>query len=175
LETVDLEFERVLADRDKYRATLETSAPVSSEELNVETLQRILRDSWPASNKGDGEDFGNLLTELQEFKITTPKHLKALISKWHDTVLKTDAGIVKEHLNNPDQPRFEDETERLKAGVFYTHAGLTREALTLEFGQRYRDFQTAFYSSLIKASKNKSPQRESSSSDEPSFKRDGEA
>jgi putative GTP pyrophosphokinase len=104
----------------------------------------------PPQNKSGGEDFDNLLVELQEFKISTPKQLKEFISKWHDKALENDADVVKARLADPDSPRFEGERERLEIGVFFTHAGLTREALSLEFGKQYRDFQGEFYRRLIK-------------------------
>lgn len=140
LETVDLEFERVLSDRDSYKATVAHTAP-PTDVLNVDTLQQVLDESWPSANKDqdDGEDYANLLTDLNALSVTTPGALRQLISKWRNAVLAEDAHIVEAILNNPQQNPRED-VERLKhRGAFFTHAGLTRVALGKESPDRWSE------------------------------------
>src|ERR1700690_3888715 len=50
LETVDLEFERVLSDRDDYKAEVAQTA-LAEETLDVDTLQQVLGESWPSAKK----------------------------------------------------------------------------------------------------------------------------
>ena len=138
LETVDLEFERVLSDRDNYRAEVAQATP-TTEVLNVDTLQQMLDASWPGANKDpDGEDYANLLTDLNAFGITTAGALRQLISKWHDAVIADDAETAAGIRKDPKQSS-RARLERLDAGVFFTHAGLTRVALSMESPDRWRE------------------------------------
>lgn len=138
LETVDLEFERVLLERDSYRAEV-AQTPSLMELLNVDTLQQILDASWPSANKdADGESYASLLTDLSWFGITTPSSLKQLISKWHDVVLAEDAKTVAEIRQDPKNSN-RAKKERIDAGVFFVHAGLTRVALSKEFPDKWQE------------------------------------
>jgi hypothetical protein len=137
LETVDLEFERVLSDRDSYKAEVAQTTLVE-EALNVETLQQVLDSEWPTANKDkDGEDYADLLTDLNALGVTTPGAVRKVISNWRDSVLSKDAARVAEERKNPSPLTRE---ERVDAGVFFTHVGLTRGALEMEFPQRYKEY-----------------------------------
>lgn len=137
LESVDLEFERVLSDRDSYRAKVAHTSP-TTDLLNVDTLQQILDASWPSANKdADGENYATVLTDLNFFGVTTVGALQRLISKWHDQVLALDAKIV-EGIKRGDKG-YKTDPERVDSGVFYVHIGLTRSALQMEFPERWRE------------------------------------
>jgi putative GTP pyrophosphokinase len=139
LETVDLEFERVLSDRDSYKAEVAQTTP-AEEALNVETLQQVLDSEWPSANKdAEGEDYADLLTDLNALGVTTPGALRKLISKWRNSVLAKDAGRVASERKHPDALTRQ---ERVNAGVFFTHVGLTRSALEMELPQRYDEYFT---------------------------------
>ena len=63
LETIDLEFERVLNEREEYVASSQTSA-LEEEALNVDNLAKILIDTLPLENIYEEENYDDLLREL---------------------------------------------------------------------------------------------------------------
>jgi putative GTP pyrophosphokinase len=145
LETVDLEFERVLTDRDSYKSEVAPIAP-PTDPLNVDTIQQILEANWPSANKDASDDYSSLLTDLNHFGITTVGSLQALISKWHDHMIAKDAEIVKRLRRDDEKEYVSSDAKRLEAGVYFTHEGLTRVALSNEFPeewQKYTDQQLA--------------------------------
>ena len=72
--------------------------------------------------------------------MTTQVALGQLISKWHDAVLEEDAKTVEEVRTKPKDPRYN--AERLKAGAFFNHMGLTRTALRNEFPDRWDGYMS---------------------------------
>jgi ppGpp synthetase/RelA/SpoT-type nucleotidyltranferase len=118
LETIDLEFERVLEQRELYIANVDISA--TEEYLNVDLLEKALDSLLPPSNKRANESYDQLLRELSYFGIQTPQQLNELIEKQLPNILADESEMVI--------------TRRRKEGVFYMHTGLVRRALRHEFG-----------------------------------------
>lgn len=137
LETVDLEFSRVLNDRDAYRSELNVSE--KEEALNVDNLEKILETLLPSANKSGDEDYADLLEDLSFFGIMTQEDLTNLINGHLKGILEEDkltvANFLKQFEKTGSVP-----SERIKSGVFYTHAGLTRNALGLEFGEKWQQY-----------------------------------
>jgi hypothetical protein len=137
LETVDLEFERVLEQRALYRDDVNVSK--TTDTLNVDLLEKVLDSLLPADNKKDDEDYADLLTDFLYFGLDTVPKLQSLIEKHISKILEVDAEIVKgkrkEYLVN------ETHSERIAKGVYLTHAGLAREALLQEFGEEFNAYQ----------------------------------
>ncbi len=128
LETVDLEFERVLQERDKYRETLTTTA--DDEPLNVDLIEGILDTLLPRVNKEPGgESYSVLLKELLHVGIRTQGQLAAFVKENLDDALQEDALYVKggkEELLKKGKTL----TARLERGVYFIHTGLVRSMLT---------------------------------------------
>jgi ppGpp synthetase/RelA/SpoT-type nucleotidyltranferase len=141
LETVDLECERVLAERDAYRARGVDIAG-GAETLNVDLLAQVLAEVWPVASKGSPDDtpeaYGWLLEYLKSLRITTRDRLWNVLVSRHDAVLEVEreeiARVRKEQVEGrvPIQ-RYQ---QRLDRGVFYTHVGLTGVAIGMELGNR---------------------------------------
>jgi putative GTP pyrophosphokinase len=143
LETVDLEFERVLADREAYRAEVAQTAP-TTELLNVDTLAQVLDAIWPGANKAEsGEDYADLLADLNSMGVETADALRRLTSKWGEAALAHESATVAESQSNLEQLKHFPAiiSERVKRGVYFTHAGLTRMALAKEFPDRWKEHQ----------------------------------
>lgn len=132
LETVDLEFERVLEARQHYRET-EVPARSGSETLNVDLLTTILNEILPAQNRKDDDKSEALLQNLTALSINTATQLEVLLRKHLKAVLKDDETRVREIRNG--NIRFEKSLERTARGVFFSHVGLARQALRKEFGE----------------------------------------
>ena len=135
LETVDLEFERVLDERQSYSVAIDDSEDAGP--LNVDLLASVLAEVFPAENRSGDEDYSDLLEDLAQFKVQTAKGLRDLIKRNLDGILAAEAARVEEQkvATDPLNP------ERLKKGVFYTHAGLARSAMLAEYGKAFDDYQ----------------------------------
>jgi ppGpp synthetase/RelA/SpoT-type nucleotidyltranferase len=137
LETADLEFERVLAEKEAYKETLSEAA--GTELLNVDSLERLLDELLPPENKDDlePESYSDLLPDLNHFGVRTPDDLRQLLTKHRDAVMNADRARVKE---GPQSFLSNDENARIGRGVFYTHVGLAREALSKSLGKKWEEY-----------------------------------
>lgn len=132
LETVDLEFERVLQDRTAYVSKLndelEDNLP-----LDVDSLKRALEDIWPASNSSSDDPYAELLSELAVIGVFTSRELKETIGNLKSQVLKNDQQFVRKYQDDESfmNKLGEDYYERIARGVWLTHVGLTRQAIGL--------------------------------------------
>jgi putative GTP pyrophosphokinase len=133
LETVDLEFERVLSERESYlsAAGMQDGEAV----LNVDLLAKILDEMLPAENKENSEPYADLLIDLQRFGVNTTDKLRTLINKHRDAVLAEDARMVERRLAREDYRS--TSKERLEQGVFFSHVGFIRIIAESEFGMWY--------------------------------------
>lgn len=131
LETVDLEFERVLLERKSYKEN-EIPEISSDEELNVDIIEAVLDKKLPANNKKDSEPYEKLLRNLKDLEINKVGELKDLIDKHIDSAIASDKKRVESQLKTKTYNGTSE--ERLKSGVFFTHIGLLREVLRAEFG-----------------------------------------
>jgi len=148
LETVDLEFERVLEERETYR---EEPINVQSDEiLNVDLLEKTIDSILPLKNKVDDEMYADLLEDLINFKINTPKMLLEILNKHKDKVLLEDAEMVQEQLSKQDKMTDEFKS-RLSAGVFYFHVGLVRRIMANNFGEKWKTYMKAKNNKINKA------------------------
>lgn len=137
LETVDLEFDRVLTERASYIQHEVTSGDDNAP-LNVDSLAAALDKLLPASNKNETEPYALLLEELQALGVHTAAELEALLVRRRAEVNKKEAGRVKEEAAKA-AAKGEEPTERVSRGVFFTHVGLARAALREEFGNEAVD------------------------------------
>lgn len=143
LETVDLEFERVLNERESYIAKVDTSR--EDIKLNVDLVERILDELLPAANKGPTESYGELIEDLLVFNIDTVGKLRQLIQSNLPKILKIDKSVVKSRREAKTEESSEFLRERVKRGVFYTHVGLTRKAASTQFGDEWEKYISKRY------------------------------
>ncbi|MCY8410627.1 hypothetical protein MOD78_02445 [Bacillus haynesii] len=140
LETVDLEFERVLQEREEF-----DQIPIEDQDtLNTDTLRKILDRMLPAENKGIDEDYSIMLDELNHFGITNVGGLESLINNHLSKALEKDKRIVNDAQNQIKKNKsngviYKTDPERLSKGVFYLHKGLLREILRQEFEEEIVD------------------------------------
>jgi ppGpp synthetase/RelA/SpoT-type nucleotidyltranferase len=116
LETVDLEFERVLHDREEYISQIENLQPKTP--LDVDLLRHFLDVRLPRlappggeeyvnlikafhdSGISPGEDYVNLIEDLYEAGISTVEGLIDLFDNAHASVIEEESKIV-EAFGNP--------------------------------------------------------------------------
>lgn len=132
LGTVDLEFERILKERQKYQSELSTRA--DDEVLNVDSIKKILCEILPKENQSGDEDYTNLLNDLLWFSVDTPRKLSALLLKYRPEILRKDQETAAEFPRTESGFRW---NELLRRDKYYNHAGLTRIAISLEFSEEW--------------------------------------
>jgi putative GTP pyrophosphokinase len=112
----------------------------STETLNVDLLAKILDELWPPQNKNaSGEDYAGVLVDLAEFAIKTNVELRNLIQDTKDIILEEEKQRFRVE-KSVGQHYASVESERLQCGLYFTHVGLTRQALARKFGERWRDY-----------------------------------
>jgi hypothetical protein len=134
LETVDLEFDRVLAERASY-IQHEVTAGDDSAPLNVDSLAAVLNKLLPAQNKDETEPYASLLEDLHALGVNTAADLEAVLSRRRTEIAKQEADRVRAERENT-VGKSDEAPERVNRGVYYTHVGLARAALREEFGHQ---------------------------------------
>jgi ppGpp synthetase/RelA/SpoT-type nucleotidyltranferase len=135
LETVDLEFDRVLAEKEKYRESLDVGDEKTI--LDVVSLERITDSVLPAENKDDWEDYSSLVGELRKQGIKTQEQARQLLLKHKQRLVAYDKKRVGDELKQ-DYSGCESDSdrERVDRGVFFTHSGMVRTAMEFETDEK---------------------------------------
>ena len=138
LETVDLEFERFLVEREQYAGQLSKGA--SDQSLDTESLKALFDASLPARNRGDGkEDYADVLDDLTHFNIQTTGQLHQIFEKHLEAVLKEDHVRAEDYakITTDHGTPIDDGILRARSGVFFTHTGLCRTVVKKELGEPF--------------------------------------
>lgn len=143
LETVDLEFERALQERESYAIAVPTFK--NTENLNVDNLRITLDAELPEVNKKTEEPYAELLNDLFEKNVETIDDLKDLIHSFRTQIIAQDRKIAKgfKHKGKPgpdgeisaniDGARYISSEDFINRGVFFAHVGLIRQMLELKY------------------------------------------
>lgn len=137
LETVDLEFERVLVERDSY-VSVAYSTNNSDDALNVDNLAALLAEIFPSENQGPDEPYAGTLNDLNELGIMTVEQARRVFEKNREYALEADAEIA-ENARQSSSTLDPDTLIRVNQGVYFYHCALAREALRGEFGDEKVD------------------------------------
>jgi len=130
LETVDLEFERVLAERETYISQIDDEA-----EFNVDVLKALCDRLLPSSNKDVGnENYSWVYSELGANGINSVEGFTQMIENFLPSQIAEDRARVESEIHHPDH----EDIERLERGVFFTHVGLVRGCIEKQTGENYR-------------------------------------
>lgn len=117
LETVDLEFDRLLEERESY-VQEQAASSRTDDTLNVDIVGHVLSEMLPAQNKKEPEDYADLLVDLRHFGVVTEAALRSMLEKHMNAVLREDA----------------QDARRRRLTHFYRHVGLARNSLRREVG-----------------------------------------
>lgn len=136
LELVDLELGRVLQEKDEY-VEAQHHDPSGSDALDVSVIEAVLDAELPAANRDRAqEDYSNLLRDLSNFSIGTRKQLQDLLRKHRTAVLEYEHTHADYAFGvEDDLDEGESMSARAARGVYFTHVGLARQALSIEFGE----------------------------------------
>lgn len=119
LETIDIEFDRLLEERSKYIEN-QLSSEDPNKPINVEVLSAIAKELLPAQNLHDTEQFNDLLLDLTHFKVTTASKLRSMLIRHKSTILDSD----------------KKESKRRNKTHYFSHVGLIRQSLREEFSSK---------------------------------------
>ena len=141
LEIVDLEFERVLHEREDYIEHIDKDKTIN---LNTDSLRDLLDKILPEENNSTQENYAGLLEDLRYFDINIGSDLEDIISRnWN--IVKN----IEDEQVSLNQKRLEDgksvkgtSEKRTKNNVFFTHVGLVRTALDAEFEDAFREYRS---------------------------------
>ena len=139
LETVDLELERVLDERESYVQALgEPPARLASapQILNVDLLAKITDEMLPPKNKDDVEDYADLLEDLRRFDVNNDERLRSLLDSQMAQIIASDQEQVKLGREVAKHPH----RLRIAQGAYFTHAGLVRLAMAGAFAERFTKY-----------------------------------
>lgn len=129
LETVDLEFERVLAEREEYISQID-----EEKEFNVDVVEVLCDRLLPEKNKHLGnENYSEIYSELLANEIPNAASFTEMIQLHLPHQLQEDQDRVATEIHNPNH----EELERLQKGVFFTHVGLVRGCIQMLRGDKY--------------------------------------
>jgi ppGpp synthetase/RelA/SpoT-type nucleotidyltranferase len=137
LETADLEFERVLREREKYRKGARIGIDISDEEINSDNLEILLDELLPAANKEPGENYSLLVADCKTLGVNKISDLRSVINKHRDQMLEKEKKAVSDRVKefNDTGQTFLTTEDRMKKGVFFTFVGLARQAFVEEYGK----------------------------------------
>jgi putative GTP pyrophosphokinase len=159
LETVDLEFERLLSDRERYVNDLRQEPVAGSTPINVDVLRQLLDEKLPNENKIGNEEYADLVTDLLVMGASTVDNVRTIIERhlaaareWDRKlafaiskqtgpffasrpglrVVPTEFGEI--HVTDPARP---------ERGIFFDHVGLVRLMLGYAFGSRWESYNAS--------------------------------
>jgi ppGpp synthetase/RelA/SpoT-type nucleotidyltranferase len=152
LETVDLELERVLEEREEYTST--EGEGYTDADLNVDLLRSALEHFWPQEHRISDEPYGMLLEDLERRGLRSSRELYETMRPHRAAVLDYAIEHARELAFKADRWGYEDGkiryrdgpnrsgvihvTEKIlakaRSGVFFSHTGLTWGALALADG-----------------------------------------
>ena len=136
LETVDLEFERLLVEREEYKRKISSQI---DQDLNVDNIESILDKLLPSENKDIYEEYAALHNELIKAGIKTMAHLRKLVKDNLEWIIEHDQNRVKSEMDDAHEAGMPtcppDDWDRVRKGYFYTHVGLVRGILGKESGK----------------------------------------
>jgi len=131
LEMVDLEFNRVLLEREQY--VREPSANESP--LNVDLLASVLDLLLPEKNKDeDNEPYDELLAELAEAGVDTVGKLIHVLTETRTHRENTEARRAADEPEDDPQASWDRTLARYERRVFFTHVGLVRISMDEKYG-----------------------------------------
>jgi putative GTP pyrophosphokinase len=139
LETVDLEFERVLEERQAYGKSIE--AEHSAAALDIDSIKSLFARLMPAENTDEIDDYARFLDQLnRSTKVKSISELETLIRRRLPQAMEVEAEYVEETGRElkAGRPILGIDLERANRGVYFTHVGLARNAMAFEFGDKWK-------------------------------------
>lgn len=117
--------------------------------INAQTVAQICCDVLPASNKTGSDEYAVLTKELSVFEVNSEEAFRSLLTKHAARLLLIDKEEAQNALKivTSAPPAA---VERFRKGICYSHVGLARKALELEFGKTWQKHRDRFSEPKLK-------------------------
>ncbi|WP_321370499.1 hypothetical protein [uncultured Draconibacterium sp.] len=129
LETVDLEFERLLIESKEFKMKLKVD-----EEFNSISLERILDAHIYPENKRGNENYISLLESLEEMKMVKPQELISFIDEYKEEAKLLEKRVCQAIIDSPEGHEFvevdgikyttKDKSKIKEGATYYNQVGL---------------------------------------------------
>ena len=136
LETVDLEFERLLQESNDFELQIKNKI------LSENNLELILNEKLPKHNKVGSEDYSNLVDSLIKIGIKTKPQLELLIDGYLEKALLFEKEIINKIIDDNKKSEFivhfgaqystEKFTSVKKTNSFFNQSALLAKIIKLE-------------------------------------------
>lgn len=133
LEMVDLEFERLLKEREEYVSTI--SEQEDDYILDIEILKDISKDLLPENNYDEEDDY-EVLIELTELGILKKSDLLSLIQENLEYALNIEMVMLdrERKLIEKGEQTNQFVIARINTNTYFSHTGIIRTMLRNKFG-----------------------------------------
>ncbi len=135
LELADSELSRVRAEKASYEESI-PSAAENENALSLSETVKIMREVWPKENIDSREDHEELHKEILAYGITTAERLQSILQSERVSAMNDEKRTLKEFQkdiieagDDLEDVEFMPDIDRVRRGVYFTHAGLTRMAI----------------------------------------------
>lgn len=148
LETVDLEFERLLTERATYKAEAkeQMNEKIKNDILNVDLLEEFLSKQLPQNHRRSEEDYSILIDNLNVLGYNSIEAVNDLITKHLKDIMQENDRVCDGFKNLYKETKimrqFESyvckddiSAQRILNGIFFSHGGLIRGMLTKDLGR----------------------------------------
>jgi hypothetical protein len=111
--------------------------------LTVPSMAGVLRRTMPRKNGMGAVDYAGLIEEAQIFGVLSNRQFRKLMLKHRRALLEADREPLSPQMENIYRNEWGDSlvTDRLRRQYWFGWEALTRLALELELGAKYRTFR----------------------------------
>lgn len=143
LEMVDLEFDRVLHERDSYINEIDQSTDshnIKKSNLDIEILKYVSKKYLPQDYLSSESRYSELLLELKKNGIKTTEELVSIINNHLDEAKDFDKEralkAIEDNLNSGDIVE-----SKWYKGRFFTDVGLIRRCVRISFSKQGKEYK----------------------------------
>lgn len=115
-------------------------------ELDIVILKNILNERFEYDRYHGHVSYSDLIIELNDFNIKTPKELTELLDETEDMILQKEKITIEqiknriEHIEEIDD-NYRIMTKYIDKGVIFNQAGFVRSAMEVKFGEKYDNYR----------------------------------
>lgn len=147
LETVDLEFERLLDERNTYIKEIgDYTVDLPDSALNIDLLTFIIKSKIPNEFYSDFDDYSDFIEDLDLLGTNSVYKLLEVIDTFLDSALKENKRVCQGLLSNnfefEEFAVYEKDKEDIRGGIYFSGVGLIRTMIGIKLGERYHEVIT---------------------------------
>ncbi len=133
LELIDLEFDRVLLERNNYVQEIQ-KASTSNKQIDIDLFQKIVEELVPESNRKKKELYDEAFEESIALGLDTTEKLREFITKNIDEAIAED----KRYFSDTGGHGLSSK-ELISKGSYFSTVGMIRNMFECQFGENWRE------------------------------------